>query len=127
MPTARFLYHPDSGDGSRAPTGTAPPPAPVLRQDAGSPKIKQLEQRLGAGVAKPTDGWARPPSSTGNGACHVKSFHCKLGGDSLEYLDRQINEWMDSHPECEVKLVTTTVGEWQGKLREPALIVQIWV
>lgn len=127
MPMARLLFHPDSVDGSRVDLGPALSPQPVLRQDVGSPKIKQLEQRLGAGLGKSSDGWARPPTNSGTGACHVKSFHCKLGGDSLDYLDRQINEWMDNHPECEVKLVTTTVGEWQGKLKEPALIVQIWV
>ena len=27
----------------------------------------------------------------------------------------------------EVKMVTGTVGEWTGKLREPNLILQLWV
>ncbi|MCC6659430.1 MAG: hypothetical protein IT437_00955 [Phycisphaerales bacterium] len=106
---------PDGGTGS------------VVRTDVGSPKIKAMDQKLGAGTGKIEDVWARQPSALGTGACHMKSFHCKLGGDSLEYLDRQINEWLDAHPSFEVKLVTTTVGEWQGKLKEPNLIVQVWV
>ena len=55
------------------------------------------------------------------------SFHCRLTGDSLEFLDRQINEWLDNHPEYEVKMVTSSMGTWSGKLKEPNLIVNVWV
>ncbi|MBX3359025.1 MAG: hypothetical protein KF745_11445 [Phycisphaeraceae bacterium] len=89
------------------------------------PQIKLVEQSLGA--AKHQEDWARKPKGTGTGACHCRTFHCKLTGDSLENLDRQINEWLDQHPDYEVKLSTTTVGEWTGKLKEPNLIVQVWV
>lgn len=121
---------PGGGGPVQSPQPVAPsirPDGAPVRTDAGSPKIKALEQKLGGGIGKVEDGWARQPSASGAGACHMKSFHCKLGGDSLEYLDKQINEWLDAHPNFEVKLVTTTVGEWQGKLREPNLIVQVWV
>jgi len=45
----------------------------------------------------------------------------------LKYLDEQINEWLDGHPEYEVKTVTTSIGLWTGKLKEPNLIVNVWV
>ena len=64
---------------------------------------------------------------TGTGACHLKSFHCKLTGESREFLDKQINDWLDAHPDYEVKMVTSTIGEWTGKLKEPNLIIQVWV
>ena len=101
--------------GSAVPSGT----------DAGSPKIRALDQKLG--VVRHEDSWARSPNVTGAGAIHVRSFHCKLTGDALENLDRQVNEWLDAHPQYEVKFVTTTVGEWTGKLKEPNLIMQVWV
>jgi hypothetical protein len=88
-------------------------------------KIRAFEQKLGGGGHE--ENWSRKPNATGTGAIHVKSFHCKLTGDSLEFLDMQINEWLDSHPEYEVKMVTTSVGEWTAKSREPALIVNVWV
>lgn len=88
-------------------------------------KIRAFEQKLG-GVAH-EENWNRTPNITGTGAIHVKSFHCKLTGDSLEFLDMQINEWLDAHPQYEVKQVTTSVGDWSGKTREPALIVNVWV
>jgi hypothetical protein len=125
MSNPHILLHPDQGDGPRIEIG-APSPVSTPRTDAGSPKIRPIEQRLGAGV-KTEEGWSRAPTVTGAGAVHVKSFHCKLGGDSLEYLDKQINEWLDAHPGYEVKFVSATVGEWQGKLKEPNLIVQVWV
>jgi len=89
------------------------------------PKIRTFEQKLGGG--KHEDSWNRTPNVTGTGAIHVKSFHCKLTGDSLDFLDQQINEWLDAHPQYEVKFVTTGIGTWTGKLKEPHLIVNVWV
>jgi hypothetical protein len=105
-------------------------PVPVARggdQGAGhaSSKIRTFEQKLGAG--RHEDKWTRTPNLTGSGAIHVKSFHCRLTGDSLEFLDQQVNEWLDAHPQYEVKMVTTSVGMWSGKLKEPNLIVNVWV
>lgn len=89
-----------------------------------SPKIQTFGARLGQ---RHEDTWERSPNVTGTGAIHCKSFHCKLTGDSLEFLDRQINEWLDLHPQYEVKFVTTSIGTWTGKLKEPNLIVNVWV
>lgn len=91
-----------------------------------TPKIRAFGQRLG-GTLQSDDKWKRPPNLNGTGALHVRSFHCKLGGDALAYLDKQINDWLDAHPECDVKFATTTTGEWSGTVKEPHLIVQIWV
>lgn len=88
-------------------------------------KITQFEQRFAA--KRHEDNWKRTPNLTGTGAIHVKSFHCKLVGESLEFLDQQINEWLDAHPQYEVKFVTSSIGEWTGKMKEPNLIVQVWV
>ncbi len=88
-------------------------------------KIHTFEQKLSS--LKHEDSWNRTPNSTGTGAIHVKSFHCKLTGDSLEFLDQQINEWLDAHPQYEVKSVTTSIGIWTGKQKEPNLIVNVWV
>jgi len=90
-----------------------------------SAKIRTFQQKLGG--AKHEDSWNRTPNITGTGAIHVKSFHCKLTGDSLNFIDQQINEWLDAHPQYEVKLVTTAIGTWTGKLKEPNLIVNVWV
>ena len=73
------------------------------------------------------DQWSRSPNTTGHGAIHVKTFHAKLTGDALEYMDQVINEWLDEHPQYEVKFVSSTVGTLTGKLKEPNIICQVWV
>lgn len=71
--------------------------------------------------------WDRSPNTTGTGAIHVRTFHCKLTDEALVYLDQQINEWLDAHPQYEVKFTSTSVGEFTSKLKEPHFIVQVWV
>jgi hypothetical protein len=115
-----------SGPGISGPRPTISPAAGKdLPAEPPPPKIQVFEQRMGG--RKHEEAWARSPNVTGTGAIHVKSFHCKLNDDSLVFLDQQINEWLDAHPQYEVKFVTTSVGEWQGKMREPQMIVQVWV
>lgn len=98
--------------------------APLHADGEAKPQIKFSTGSLGGGhEAK----WKRKTNLTGTGATHVKTFHCRLAEESVEYLDRQVNEWLDAHPEYEVKFVTSTVGDWTGKLKEPQLIVQVWV
>jgi ABC-type glycerol-3-phosphate transport system substrate-binding protein len=63
---------------------------------------------------------------TGTGATRVKSFHCKYSEQGLEYIDDQINRWLDEHPDIEVKFVTPTVMTFEGKFREPALVLNVW-
>lgn len=73
------------------------------------------------------DNWTRTPNTTGSGAIHVKTFHCKLTEDAIMYMDQTINEWLDAHPQYEVKFVSSTIGTMTGKLKEPALFCQVWV
>ena len=71
--------------------------------------------------------WIRQPIADGTGASHVRTFHSKLTDDALGYIDQQVNEWLDENPQLEVKLVTTTIGTFTGKVKEPHLICQVWV
>ncbi|MEM6392362.1 MAG: hypothetical protein AAF797_06275 [Planctomycetota bacterium] len=73
------------------------------------------------------DHWTRTPNLTGKGAIHVKTFVSKLRLDAIDHLDEQVNEWLDLHPEYEVKFVTTTVGKLVGKIPEQAIFMNVWV
>lgn len=137
MGHVRALFHPDpvyipgSGYAPAAPSPSPTPPLTVAAPGAaaaGESRFKPQEQRMPGSNGKVENSWQRSPVSTGTGACHVKSFHCKLTGESLEFLDRQVNDWLDAHPEYEVKFTSATVGSWSGKAStEPNLIVQVWV
>ena len=98
-----------------APSAPGQPPAPS--------KIKAF------GVAQSgahTTKFTRQTSVTGNGACRVRTFHGRMSDEGLAYMDDKINEWLDRHPEVEVKCVTTAIGQFDGKMKEPALIVNVW-
>ena len=83
--------------------------------------------KFGPGEASATQRkYKRQTHVTGQGACRVRSFHGRLSDEGLVYMDDKINEWLDNHPEVEVKLVTTSIGQYEGKIREPALIVNVW-
>ncbi len=92
-------------------------------EDPGSTKIQQF----GTQSMKHADHWERTPNTPGTGAIHVKTFVSKLRLDAIEHLDQQVNEWLDAHPEYEVKFVTTTVGRLVGKNIEEAMFMNVWV
>lgn len=102
-----------------APAGT---PVPSAKISFGSGVQKNI------GGVRHEDSWSRTPNTPGTGAIHVRSFRSKLSDDALQFLDQQINEWLDAHPQYEVKLVTSAIGEWSTKLgKEPGMIVNVWV
>lgn len=96
---------------------------------AGAPAPAGLKRKITAfgEKRKHEDAWSRTPNTTGSGAIHVKTFHTKLTSDALNYMDQSINEWLDAHPQYEVKFVNSSVGVLTGKLKEPHLICQVWV
>lgn len=82
---------------------------------------------IGIKSARHEDAWSRTPNATGTGAIHVQTFTSKLTEDGFRALDARINEWLDAHPQYEVKFTSTTIGVVTGKLKEPHLICQVWV
>lgn len=110
------LRSPDVVPGEGKPLAAEPPP----------PKIQAFENKMG--VKRHEETWKRSPNTPGTGAIHLRSFHCKMSDDALTYLDQMVNEWLDAHPQYEVKFVNATVGEFQGKLgKEIHLVLQVWV
>ena len=73
------------------------------------------------------DNWARQTNADGTGATHCKTFFTKLRQDAINHLDDQINEWLDEHPEFEVKFTTSCVGKLVGKTSEDAVFMTVWV
>jgi hypothetical protein len=70
--------------------------------------------------------WKRFPVKTGQGPARVKSFHCKLSDQGLEYMDNAICEWLDANPEIDVKFVNSTIGLFDGKFKDLAMILNVW-
>jgi hypothetical protein len=102
-------------------------PAPAAGNVVPSSKIRLQGLGLSSGIgAGPATQFKRKTHASGTGACRVRSFHGRLSDEGLAFMDGKINEWLDGHPEIEIKTVTTTVGMYDGKIKEEALVVNIW-
>jgi len=104
---------PGPGNPGIAPVPSNPNPVPS--------KIK-----FGPDIGHKQHNWKRKPHVSGTGACRLRSFHAKYSDQGLENLDNHINEWLDDHPEIEIKFCTTTVHVFEGKIREPAIVMNLW-
>jgi hypothetical protein len=107
----------------------------ALEDDAEADGLEEVDIAPAAPVRKITFGpelghkkhnWTRQPKCDGTGACRMRSFHGKLSEQGLEYLDDAINVWLDQHPEIEVKFVTSNIGMFDGKMKDLAVILQVW-
>lgn len=68
----------------------------------------------------------RSLNKTGQGATRFRLFHTKLSDGATAFLTQHINEWLDAHPDVEVKSTESIIGTWEGKHPEPHLIITIW-
>ena len=78
----------------------------------------------GVGVEAKSE-FRRPLNLTGAGATRCRIFHTKIAVGPIEYMQRQINEWIDTD-QIEVKHINEVVGVLEGKRAEPAIIVTVW-
>ncbi|MEM7228080.1 MAG: hypothetical protein AAF432_04615 [Planctomycetota bacterium] len=122
------IQHQQTSLGAKDPI-PVPAEGPVPIVESTNPLMggKKMIRSIGEKQNRHEDEWARTPNTTGAGAIHVKTFHSKLTDDALRYMDQCINEWLDAHPQYEVKFVNSSVGILTGKLKEPHLICQVWV
>ncbi|MBI4580166.1 MAG: hypothetical protein HY718_10720 [Planctomycetes bacterium] len=70
--------------------------------------------------------YKRPLLPAGHGATRLRIFHCKLSEGPVLNLNQQINEWLDMHPDVEVKFAQTTIGTWEGKHMEQHIILALY-
>jgi hypothetical protein len=67
----------------------------------------------------------RTPRADGTGAVRCRIFHSRIAVAPLEYMENQINDWLDGE-EIEVKHVGQVIGVMEGKTAEPNLLVMVW-
>jgi len=123
---------------AHAPALHAPPPIPAkalidepleLEGDdkpitAEPPKSKI--HGISAGPSLATHSYKRATHYNKTGAIRMRTFHCRLSEQGVEYLDQTVNDWLEHHPDIEVKFTSSTIGLWDGKLKEPTLIINVW-
>jgi len=113
----------------QAPAPVADEPIALVEEleeeDLTTPTLKKIKA-FGEDGGRKQHEWKRKVVATGQGACRMRSFHGKYSDQGLQYLDDAVNEWLDANPDIEVKFVTSTVGVFEGKIREPALVLNVW-
>lgn len=101
-------------------------PLSLVDEPGGAGAPSKIRAFATGGVHGSAHTFKRLPNVTGHGAIRVRSFHGRLSDEGMDFLDNKINEFLDGHPEIEVKFVTTNIGTFEGKIREPALIINVW-
>ena len=140
---ARPLTQPRSMQAPHAPAPHAPMQPPALKPQDEAPiaLVEDAEELVeeaapatphqskivfGPDIVHRKHDWKRKCQATGAGAIRVKTFHGKLSDQGMEFMDDSINVWLDANPDIEVKFVTSTVGMYEGKFKDLALILNVW-
>lgn len=77
------------------------------------------------GAAHKATQFKRQPNVNGQGAVRCRIFHSRIAAAPLEYMEHQINEWIDN-ANIEIKQVGHVIGTMEGKTPEPNMIVMVW-
>lgn len=113
------------------PAGAAAEPDHLARADeaadAGSHPSRSSTYAGFAGLSDlDSINYQRPLLPAGHGASRMRVYHCKLSEGPLMQLNRQVNEWLDMHPDIEVKFANTTIGTWEGRHSEQHIILTLY-
>lgn len=68
----------------------------------------------------------RPLDPKSPNASRCRTFHCKLSEGAVDFLNSQINDWLDGNPEITVKFSNSTIGLFEGKHTEPNILITIF-
>ncbi len=121
------------------------PQAPMLVDDSAEDSGDSAESEdimisdIASSAIKPfaSSDLAAPPSATQHkfkrhlqqnecGAVRCRIFHAKLNDGALQFVQDQINDWIDQNPEVDIKHLNTNVGVVEGKSSEPHLIITLF-
>jgi hypothetical protein len=68
----------------------------------------------------------RPLGGPRDAASRIRTFHSKLTDAGLANMDDMINDWLDSHPDVYIKTVTSSIGIFESKTKEPHLFICVF-
>ncbi len=83
------------------------------------------ETQLGMG-AFDESGLGRTLEPNAPSATRCRTYHAKLNDGAIAYMNREINEWVDSNANIRIKFATSTIGVYEGKRADPHLIVTLF-
>lgn len=93
---------------------------------SGSTKIRSFAEGSTLAGAHKETGFNRPLAGVNEPATRCRTFHGKLTQAGLGHMDEQINEWLDAHPDIYIKTSSSSVGIFEGKNKEPHLLLTLF-
>ena len=73
------------------------------------------------------DHYRRPLQPESPHATRCRTFHAKLTDASMAHMNQLINEWVDKHPEIEIKFAMNCIGMVEGKSsQDPNIFVTVF-
>ena len=116
------------------PLSTSPEPAgagaegeslSLVDSEGGEKGVALKAFGAGLGLSQKEQQYKRALNLTGQGATRCRVFHSKIAEAPLEFMQNQINEWLDSD-QIEVKHVGHVIGTLEGKTPMPNVIIMVW-
>ncbi|MCH8241162.1 MAG: hypothetical protein IH897_00970 [Planctomycetes bacterium] len=108
-------------------------PIPLDDDDIGGPRVEMSDSVVALSSDKPNKASAwddsrftRKLDPSAPGAIRCRLFHAKLSEGALEFLNNQVNEWLDQNDQITIKFVNSTIGMFESKHTEPNLILAIF-
>ena len=98
---------------------------PTAEQDMSSSRIHQMTER-GGGKAGKGEEFERSLDPSGAGASRCRTFHCRISDGAVEFMNTQVNEWLDKNPDVTIKFASSVIGMFEGKHTEPNIIITVF-
>ncbi len=70
--------------------------------------------------------YKRPLAGPSEPATRVRTFHGKLTEAGVAHMDELINEWLESNPNVYIKNSTSSIGVFEGKSKEPHVVLTLF-
>ena len=108
-------------------------PIPLDGDDDDGPRVQMSDSvvaltsdKLNKASAWDDSRYKRTLDPKAAGAIRCRLFHAKLSEGALEFLNTQVNEWLDQNEMITIKFVNSTIGMFESKHTEPNLILAIF-
>lgn len=93
---------------------------------AGSTMIRSFATGSTLAGAHDDARYKRPLAAPNLPSVRVRTFHGKLTEAGVAHMDEQINEWLEANPEIFIKNSTSSIGMFEGKSKEPHLVLTLF-
>ena len=108
--------------------------APIeFEDDNESSTVEMTSSRIhkGAETAPGAGGWdderfKRPLDPKTSAASRCRTFHCRISQGAVDFLNEQVNDWLDQNKDITIKFSNTVIGMFEGKHTEPNLILTVF-